>query len=218
MNALDHQSHIIAPTSNTANLLPEDHESNPQQAESGDDGAQPSRQALMPAGDLSPADLQEASDGEVPLAIPPAPSAESVRRRVRRPDEQRLADSEAETQRLKEKIARKKLAKDPAIKPMLVVLRAIDNAQAAIEDGATRQRLLDARSAVLDFLTNLGVTPRAKRGSGHHQEALSQAPLQEGAVQDHPDLAQVRGPVAEDLGVGESQQARAPESHAAKAM
>jgi len=83
---------------------------------------------------------------------------------TRKTTEQRIADLEAKIQSIKAKAERKKVAKDPVIKPLNAALSYLDKALNSTADAVLREPLSEARTTVASCLGLLGVTPKAKRG------------------------------------------------------
>jgi len=83
---------------------------------------------------------------------------------ARKTTEQKIADLEAKIQSLKAKAERKKIAKNPVIKPLNAALSYIDKALNATSDAVLREPLDEARATVSSCLGLLGVTPKTKRG------------------------------------------------------
>jgi len=113
---------------------------------------------------------------------------------ARKTTEQKIADLEAKIQSLKAKAERKKIAKNPVIKPLNAALAYLDKALNATSDAVLREPLDEARATVSSCLRLLGVTPKTKRGG---RRLLTSRARGEAASTDN---AQVDGqPDADDL-------------------
>ena len=77
--------------------------------------------------------------------------------RIRRTDEQLIADIKAEIASLEARAARKQVKRDPALKRVTATMRSIDKAMSATEDIALRKSLDEARSIVSACLSFSGV-------------------------------------------------------------
>src|SRR5258708_31489204 len=98
--------------------------------------------------------------------------------RIRRTNEQLIADIKAEIASLEGRAARKQVKRDPALKHVTATMRSIDKAMSATDDVALRKSLDEARSIVGACLSFSGVlmptrtvarklTP--ERSSGHRE-------------------------------------------------
>jgi hypothetical protein len=98
--------------------------------------------------------------------------------RVRRTDEQRIADLEAEIQRLKTRATQRKVTKSPAVRHTTNAVKHIDAAMAETDDKTTRHALEEARTALVACLAVAGVTipptttGKLRRGTHDLAEAL----------------------------------------------
>lgn len=81
--------------------------------------------------------------------------------RIRRTEEQRIQDLEAQIVALKARAERKKLTRDPALKHVSAALRSIDKALSHSEDAATRQALDEARATLSAALSLNGVAQKS---------------------------------------------------------
>jgi hypothetical protein len=103
--------------------------------------------------------------------------------RVRRTDEQLIADLEARISGLKARAAQKRVKKSPTISHMVRAMKSLDAAMASSEDGATRRALDDARStltaclAIHGVLTPNGGTERRTRRSSEEKSQLAEVLL-----------------------------------------
>ena len=77
--------------------------------------------------------------------------------RIRRTDEQLIADIKGEIASLEARAARKQVKRDPALKHVTATMRSIDKAMSAAEDVALRKSLDEARSIVSACLSFSGV-------------------------------------------------------------
>lgn len=85
-------------------------------------------------------------------------------RRKRRGIDQMIADLEAKIAVIKERDARKKAKSDPALRHVGAALKAIDKAQAALQDGASRRSLGEARAALESVLARGGASAGSDQG------------------------------------------------------
>lgn len=92
-------------------------------------------------------------------APPPA-----SKKRVRRSEDQLIADLQAEIERLRTKAATKALKKNPSIRLMSQAVRSIDEASSHSKDSAQRQALSEARTILVSYLQLEGVKIPQKRG------------------------------------------------------
>jgi len=89
----------------------------------------------------------------------------STKKRNRRTPEQRIADLQAEIERIKTRAAEQKAKKDPAVRHISGAIRAIDKGAAATKDSATRGALNEARATLAACLALHGATPvEGRRG------------------------------------------------------
>jgi len=93
----------------------------------------------------------------------PARPTES-KTRVRRSEEQLIADLQAKIETLKAKAAAKAVKKDPAAKHTTDAVRAIDQALANASSSTQRGALSEARSVLVAYLQLEGVKIPQKRG------------------------------------------------------
>ncbi len=95
-----------------------------------------------------------------------------LKRGPRRPEEQRIAELEAQIEALKRRKARKLVQRDPALKHLHAAMRSIDKALAASSNHADRQALGDARNTLAACLALTGapsngtLVPQARRSTG----------------------------------------------------
>jgi hypothetical protein len=85
--------------------------------------------------------------------------------RVRRTDEQLIADLEAEIQRLKHRAVERKVTRSPAIRYATNAVKHIDAAMADTDDKPMRQALEEARTSLVACLVVAGVVIPAGGGS-----------------------------------------------------
>ena len=85
-------------------------------------------------------------------------------KRIRRSEDQRIADLQAEIERLKTKAAAKAVKKDPSAKHTIAAVRSIDQALASVSNPTQREALSEARSALVAYLQLEGVKIPQKRG------------------------------------------------------
>jgi hypothetical protein len=93
-----------------------------------------------------------------------APVRESTPKRIRRSEDQLIADLQAKIEALKLKAAAKRVTKDPAAKHTAIAVRAIDDALAQAKDATQRQALSEARSVLVAYLQLEGIKIPQKRG------------------------------------------------------
>jgi len=79
------------------------------------------------------------------------------KKRVRRTDEQLIADLKAEIDRIKARAAEKSARRDPALRHVSAAIRSIDRAAAAARDATTRKALSEARATLGACLALHGV-------------------------------------------------------------
>lgn len=113
-------------------------------------------------------------------------TATEEKSRMRRSEEQRIAELEAKIAELKARAEAKKVKKDPSLRHISAALRSIDKALSTIQDAATKSVLSEARTALSACLSLNGVTPRnvlipRARASAKVDEAQLLA-----YVQEHP--------------------------------
>jgi hypothetical protein len=97
--------------------------------------------------------------------------------RVRRTDEQLIADLEAEIQSLKNRAVQRRTTRSPAIKHATKAVKYIDAAMAESDDKPTRQALEEARTALVACLTVSGVVVPAG-GGRMRRSAIDKAELE----------------------------------------
>ena len=101
--------------------------------------------------------------------------------RVRRTDEQLIADLEAEIQRLKHRAVQKQATRSPAIRHTTNALKAIDAASGVSEDNSLRRALEEARATLVACLAVQGVVVAASAGKvrrgTHDKSELAEALL-----------------------------------------
>jgi hypothetical protein len=85
-------------------------------------------------------------------------------KRVRRSDENLIADLEARIAALKARAAQKKAKRSPGLAYTLKAVKSIDAAMAATDDGAMRRALDEARSTLSACLALHGLSPAGGGG------------------------------------------------------
>jgi hypothetical protein len=85
-------------------------------------------------------------------------------KRIRRNEEQLIADLEAKIAHLQQRAAQRKVKRDPALKHINAAVRSIDKAMDETGDAATRTALDEARSTLSACLTLNGAAPGKERG------------------------------------------------------
>ena len=99
-------------------------------------------------------------------------------KRIRRNEDQLIADLEAKIAQLQRRAAQKKVKRDPTLKYISAAVKAIDKAMAETRDAATRTALDEARGTLSACLSLSGATtrspsrPQAQRSSEVEPEAL----------------------------------------------
>lgn len=106
-------------------------------------------------------------------------------KRIRRSEEQLVADLEARILALKQRAARKVARRNPAVRHTSAAVKSIDKALAATDDNATRKALLEARATLsaclqLDGVPSAGA-PRAAASAVSSEVLLDY-------VKKHPNL------------------------------
>jgi hypothetical protein len=86
------------------------------------------------------------------------------KKRIRRTEDQLIADLEAEIERLKGKAAAKAAKKDPSMRHTTNAVRSIDVALATATDPAQRRALDEARTVLVAYLQLEGIKIPQKRG------------------------------------------------------
>jgi len=76
------------------------------------------------------------------------PTKSVKKKRARRTPEQRIADLQAEIERVKQRAAEKKAKKDPTLRHIAGAIRSIDRALDATKDNPTRAALTEARATL----------------------------------------------------------------------
>lgn len=95
-------------------------------------------------------------------------------KRIRRSEEQLIADLEARIAEIKAKAAQKQAKKDPALKHVNKALKSIDIAMAECQDNAMRKALDDARSTLSACLSLNGVLVPASTRSRRSTQNVEQ--------------------------------------------
>ena len=100
-------------------------------------------------------------------------------KRVRRNEEQLIADLEAKIAHLQHRAAQRKVKRDPALKHINAAVTSIDKAMAETGDAATRTALDEARGTLSACLTLNGATPTRERGVliPHARRSVAVEPL-----------------------------------------
>jgi CHASE3 domain sensor protein len=86
------------------------------------------------------------------------------KKRIRRTEDQLIAELQAEIERLKTKAAVKAIKKDPSKKHTASAVRNIDQALATATDQPLRQALDEARTVLVAYLQLEGIKLPQKRG------------------------------------------------------
>jgi hypothetical protein len=94
--------------------------------------------------------------------------------RTRRTTEQRIADLQAQVEKLKAQAAAKKLKKDPSLRHISAAVRSLDKATAATGDKTTRTALTEVRATLAACLALNGAVPTA--GGTRKRAAKSSGP------------------------------------------
>ena len=99
--------------------------------------------------------------------------------RIRRTDEQLIADLEARIANLKTRAAQRKAKRSPALSFTMKAVKSIDAAMASTDDGAMRRALDEARSTLsaclaLHGLSSQGGGERASSGGRRSSETVEQ--------------------------------------------
>jgi hypothetical protein len=84
--------------------------------------------------------------------------------RVRRSDEQLIADLQAKIAHLKNRAEQKKAKSDPALRHISAALRSLDKAEKETKDPTTRQALEDARATLSACLSLNRAAPKGEDG------------------------------------------------------
>lgn len=108
-------------------------------------------------------------------------------KRIRRNEDQLIADLEAKIAQLQRRAAQKKVKRDPALKHINAAVKSIDKAMAETGDAATRTALDEARGTLAACLTLNGATARTDRGVINPQARRSH-----GAVNGDAHLEHIR--------------------------
>jgi hypothetical protein len=98
-------------------------------------------------------------------------------KRVRRTDEQVIADLEAKIARLKRRAVERTMRRSPAITHTLTAVKRIDAALAETDDKALRQALDEARATLMACLAVAGVVVPAGNGARVRRTAQDKAQL-----------------------------------------
>jgi hypothetical protein len=105
-----------------------------------------------------------------------------IAKRVRRTDEQMIADLESEIERLKRRSTERKVTRSPAIGYTTKAVKHIDAALADADDKTMRQALDEARSTLMACLAMAGVmvptgAGTVRRRGTHEKSELAEAVL-----------------------------------------
>ena len=99
----------------------------------------------------------------------------TIKKRIRRTDEQLISDLETKIQAIKERAATRSLKRSPSMKHTVAAVRAIDK---ALESAATegnnplRHSLADAREPLVAYLQLEGIKlPKTRRPKGPRAKA-----------------------------------------------
>jgi hypothetical protein len=85
--------------------------------------------------------------------------------RTRRTPDQRIADLQAEIERIKAREAQQKVKKDPSLRHISAAVHALDKATAATQGKATRVALTEARATLAACLALNGAAPVGAKGT-----------------------------------------------------
>jgi hypothetical protein len=99
-----------------------------------------------------------------------------TKKRVRRTEEQLIADLAAEIERLKKRQQARKAKKSPAIKSTADAVRHIDAALKAVEDAAHKQALQEAREPLVAVLMLEGIAVPKPRGRKPKERQANREP------------------------------------------
>jgi hypothetical protein len=91
-------------------------------------------------------------------------NAPEKKTRNRRTEEQRIADLQAEIERLQKRAVVKKAKKSPALKALTDAVRSIDTALRSADSGTLKKALSDAREPLAAYLAMEGVPIPQRRG------------------------------------------------------
>lgn len=98
--------------------------------------------------------------------------AKETKKRIRRNDEQLIADLEAKIAAMKARAARKKAKASPDTRYTLGAVRNIDKAMSGTQDATLRKALEEARGALAAWLALEGIAiPAAHRPRSHGEES-----------------------------------------------
>jgi len=106
-------------------------------------------------------------------------------KRIRRNEEQLIADLEAKIAQLQRRAAQKKVKRDPALKHISAAVRSVEKAMAETGDAATRTALDEARSTLDACLTLNGATSLTRRSVITPQARRSVGAVSQDALLDH---------------------------------
>ncbi len=120
-------------------------------------------------------DLPSSRSSSYPPRPSHRPDAMSATR-TRRTAEERIAELNAEIERIKAREAEQKVKKDPALRHISGGVRAIDKATAATQDKATRVALAEARATLAACLALNGVKQGGGGGGVRARRAEGAAP------------------------------------------
>jgi hypothetical protein len=90
--------------------------------------------------------------------------AKPAKKRIRRTDDQLIADLQAEIERLKHRAQARKAKKSPELKATLDAVRSIDTALKGAADGTLKRALAEAREPLVAYLQMEGIAMPKKRG------------------------------------------------------
>ena len=105
--------------------------------------------------------------------------------RVRRTDDQLIADLQAKILELKHRAELKKAKSDPSLRHIGAALRSIDKAEAESKDPVTRQALDEARATLSACLSLNRAAPKAENGVLVPKAHLSGKAVDPEALLDH---------------------------------
>ena len=90
----------------------------------------------------------------------------SMKKRMRRNDEQLISDLQAKIEAIKARAARKEARGNPSVRFTIAAVKNLDKAAGATEDAVHRKTLEEARSGLAAWLSMSGIAmPAARRGS-----------------------------------------------------
>jgi hypothetical protein len=106
-------------------------------------------------------------------------------KRVRRTEDQRIAELEAKIAQLQRRAVEKKVKRDPALKHINSAVNAIDKAVAETTDAAMRTALGEARTTLSACLALNGAAPRTDKSSIIPQSRRSAGSVSSDVLLEH---------------------------------